>query len=136
MKFLSRCKYMSPLNVSFPFMRLLNSRRGHAAGQYGGLSRQLLMGFFFKFSFSLFTSFLSPALEKSPSSVSPRPLCQETRGLSVARATAEHRQKGEREKPLILTFSQAIEDHVNQDVGSTPAGSVTAERRRRLRRPC
>lgn len=62
----------------------------------------------------------------------PESLCQETRGLSVARATPEHGQKGVKEKPLILTFSQPIEDHVNQDVGSTPAGSVAAERRRHL----
>lgn len=77
---------------------------------------------------SLFGSFLSSALEKSPSSVFPETLCQETRGLGVAGATPRRGQKGVKEKPLILTFSQPIEDHVNQNVSSTPAGSVAAER--------
>lgn len=80
-------------------------------------------------AFSLFGSFLSSALEKSPSSVT---LCQETGGLSVAGATPERGQKGVKEKPLILTFRQPIEDHVNQNVGSAPAGAVAAERRRPL----
>lgn len=73
--------------------------------------------------------FLSPALEKWPSSVSPL-----SGGLGVARATPEDGQRGVKEKPLILTFRQPIEDHVNQDVGSAPAGPVAAETRRRLRR--
>lgn len=37
-----------------------------------------------------------------------------------------------KEPPLILTFRQPIEDHVNQNVGSAPAGAVAAERRRSL----
>lgn len=77
----------------------------------------------------MFGSSLSSALEKSPSSVT---LCQETGGLGVAGATPERGQKGVKETPLILTFRQPIEDHVNQNVGSAPAGAVAAERRRSL----
>lgn len=36
-----------------------------------------------------------------------------------------------KEKPLIVTFSHLIEDHVNQDVSPTPASSVAAESERR-----
>lgn len=32
-----------------------------------------------------------------------------------------------KEKPLIVTFSHPIEDHVNQNVSPTPASSITAE---------
>lgn len=35
-----------------------------------------------------------------------------------------------KEKPLIVTFSHLIEDHVNQDVSPTPASSVAAESER------
>lgn len=52
------------------------------------------------------------------------------RGFSVARATLERRQKGVKEKLLIVTFSHPIEDHVNQNVSPTPASSITAERKR------
>lgn len=49
-------------------------------------------------------------------------------GFRVARATLQaERVKG---KPLIVTFSHPIEDHVNQNVSPTPASSITAESQR------
>lgn len=57
----------------------------------------------------------------------------ETRGFSVAMETLEPKQRAVKEKPLMVTFSHPIEDHVNQDVSPTPAGSITAEREMRGR---
>lgn len=54
------------------------------------------------------------------------------RGFSVAGATLQaERVKG---KPLIVTFSHPIEDHVNQNVSPTPASSITAESHRERER--
>lgn len=53
------------------------------------------------------------------------------RGFSVARATLQRKQT--EWKSLIVTFSHPIEDHVNQNVSPTPAGSITAESQERDR---
>ena len=56
------------------------------------------------------------------------------RGFGVARATLEREQKRVKGKPLIVTFSHPIEDHVNQNVSPTPASAVTAESQRETER--
>lgn len=69
--------------------------------------------------------------QKSHPLMHPQDPLWKMRGFSVARATLTSTQaervKG---KPLIVTFSHSIEDHVNQNVSPTPACTITAESQR------
>lgn len=69
------------------------------------------------------------ASEKSPSNASPRPSVENER-LCRCQGNAWKQAERVKEKPLIVTFSHPIEDHVNQNVSPTPAGSITAESQR------
>lgn len=69
------------------------------------------------------------ASEKSPSNASPRPSVENER-LYRCQGNAWKQAERVKEKPLIVTFSHPIEDHVNQNVSPTPAGSITAESQR------